>query len=215
MTSIYVLEKENIPFYIGKTRGKWRQNIHKRKYKDITYTEIDIVNDIEWKFWEQYWICQFKAWGFKLENKNNGGGGPEQYTEEQKQKMRKPHKVGTGIKISKALKGIKRKPLSEETKYKISQVRTGKLQPNISKANKGRNILWADKIGDALRGKPKNYLSHYKPVLQYDLQNNLLNEYQSAQDAGRCLGKSGNSIADCAAGRQKTAYGYIWKYLLP
>ena len=82
----------------------------------------------------------------------------------------------------------------------------------ISKANKGRTILWADKIGNAHRGKPKNYIGHYKPIFQYDLQDNFLNEYQSAQEAGRCLNKSGHSIADCASGRQKTAYGYKWKY---
>ena len=49
---------------------------------------MDEVED--WKFWESYWIEQFRCWGFKLENKNNGGGGPSNYTEEQKQKMRKP-----------------------------------------------------------------------------------------------------------------------------
>jgi predicted GIY-YIG superfamily endonuclease len=109
---------------------------------------------------------------------------------------------------------------TDEIKYKQSKGQMGTKRPKtkewcekISKANKGRSILWANKIGDALRGKPKNYLSKHKPIAQYDLQDNLLNEYQSAQDAGRCLGKSGNSIADCAAGRQKTAYGYIWKYL--
>jgi predicted GIY-YIG superfamily endonuclease len=108
---------------------------------------------------------------------------------------------------------------TDEIKYKQSKGQMGTKRPKtkewcekISKANKGRNILWADKIGDAHRGKPKNYLGHYKYILQYDLQDNLLNEYQSAQDAGRYLGKSGNSIADCAAGRQKTAYGYKWKY---
>ena len=214
MTSIYILERNGIPFYVGKTKGKWRKTIHKRNYIDIVYSEIDIVEDEQWKFWEQYWICQFKAWGFKLENKNDGGGGPEQYTEEQKQKMRKPHKEGTGNKISKALIGRKYGPQSEETKQKIKLIRTGKPQPNISKANKGRIILWANKIGDAHRGKPKNYLGHYKPILQYDSQDNLINEYQSAQEAGRYLNKSGNSIADCAAGKQKTAYGFKWKYKL-
>lgn len=213
MTKIYILEKNNIPFYVGKTKGNWRENKHKKTFgKDITFFEIDYVEDKEWIFWEKYYISLFKSWGFTLENKNDGGGGPSKYTEEQKQKMRKPHKEGTGEKISKSLTGRKRGPQSEETKNKVKAIRTGKPQPNISKANKGRQILWADKIGDALRGKPKNYLSHYKTILQYDLQNNLLNEYQSAQEAGRCLRKSGNQIADCASGRQKTAYGFIWKY---
>jgi len=214
MTRIYILERNKVPFYVGKTKGNWRENRHKQKFGEyIDFIEIDIVEDSEWLFWEKYYISLYKSWGFKLENKNNGGGGPSNYTEEQKDKMRKPHKEGTGEKISKMLTGRKRGPQSEETKQKIKLIRTGKSQPNISKANKGRNITWADKIGDAHRGKPKNHIGHHKPILQYDLQDNLLSKYQSAQEAGRCLNKSGNQIADCAAGRQKTAYGFKWKYI--
>jgi hypothetical protein len=214
MTQIYILERNGVPFYIGKTKGTWRENIHKRNFgQDINFFKIDLVEDNEWKFWEKHYISLFKSWSFKLENKNNGGGGPIVYTEEQKQKMRKPHKKGTGEKISKKLLGKKRGPQSEETKRKVSLIRTGKSQPNISKANKGRKILWADKIGNAHRGKSKNYLSHHKLIAQYDLQENFINKFQSAQEAGRHLGKSGNQIADCAAGRQKTAFGYIWRYL--
>jgi hypothetical protein len=213
MTRIYILEKNEIPFYVGKTKGDWRKNRHKKTFgEDINFFEIDLVEDDKSIFWEKYYISLFKTWGFELKNKNNGGGGPIKYSENQKLKMRKPHKEGTGDKISKALTGKKRGPQSEETKQKIRTIRTGKPQPNISKANKGRIISWANKIGDAHRGKPKKYLSHHKPILQCDLQNNILNEYQSAQDAGRCLGRSGNQIADCASGRQKSAYGYKWQY---
>ena len=214
MTIIYMLEKNNIPFYIGKTKGAWRESTHKRNFgKDINFIEIDSVEDSVWIFWEKHYISLFKSWGFILENKNNGGGGPSIYTEEQKEKMRKPHKEGTGDKISKALIGKKRGPQSEETKLKIKLIRTGKPQPNISKANKGRTIFWASKIGDALRGIPKNYPNpNKKIILQYDFDNNLINQYDSATEAGNTLNKSGNSIADCASGRQKTAYGFIWKY---
>jgi hypothetical protein len=214
MTIIYILEKNEIPFYVGKTKGDWRENKHKRTFgKDITFFEIDCVEDKEWIFWEKYYISLFKSWGFILENKNDGGGGPSKYTEEQKQKMRKPHKEGTGKKISKSLIGRKRGPQSEETKNKIKAIRTGKPQPNISKANTGRKILWANKIGDALRGVPKNYPNpNKKTILQYDSNNNLINQYNSATEAGKALNKNGNSIADCASGRQKTAYGFIWKY---
>jgi len=214
MTRIYYLSRNGIPFYIGKTKGNWRKRIHLKTHGDIEYVEVDEVKDSEYKFWEKYWIDQFKQWGFILENKNNGGGGPTSYTEEQKLKMRKPHKEGTGEKISKKLKGIKRGPLSEETKQKISKARIGKSQPNISKAHKGRKILWASKIGDALRGIPKNYSNPNKKIIQqFSLDNKIIQQFNSATEAGKHLNKSGNSIADCAAGRQKTAYGFKWKYL--
>jgi len=217
MTSIYCLEENNISFYIGKTTGNWRKRIHQKIHgEDIKYYEIDKVHNNDWKFWESYWIEQFKCWGFKLENKNNGGGGPSSYTEEQKQKMRKPHAKGTGNKISKALKGKKR---TYEQRKKQSLAKMGKSltfehKQNISKSNKGRKITWSHKISKALKNIPKNYPNpNKKPIQQLDLNGTLIKTFPSATDAGKHLNKSGNSIADCASGRQKTAYGFKWKYL--
>ena len=40
------------------------------------YVEIlDCVDSAEWAFWESYWICQFRAWGFNLKNQTIGGEG--------------------------------------------------------------------------------------------------------------------------------------------
>jgi hypothetical protein len=97
-----------------------------------------------------------------------------------------------GEKIRQAKLGKKRDP---ETINKIIQTKASK-----------HNI----KIDLTLKNQSRS--NSQKTILQYDLQSNLLNEYQSAQEAGRCLGKSGNSIADCAFGRQSTAYGFVWKY---
>lgn len=36
---------------------------------------LDIVENDEWQFWEQYWISQTKAWGFNLTNLTIGGDG--------------------------------------------------------------------------------------------------------------------------------------------
>jgi len=162
------------------------------------------------------------------------------YTEERNKKIGLAHKgqkryEGLGIKISEKTKnkpkpprtkehnekiglsnrGKSKLPMKEETKNKIKNSKIGIKQPNIDKSKKGYKMYnqeWKDKISKSLIGKHKNYLGHHKPIIQYDLQGNLLNEYQSAQEAGRYLNKSGNSIADCAAGKQKTAYGYKWKY---
>jgi hypothetical protein len=78
----------------------------------------------DWKYWESYWMEQFKQWGFTLLNQNKGGGGPEQYTEEQKQKMRGP-RPGTGEKIGKTLK-----------ERNHSQYYTSDVKQKISKGNK-------------------------------------------------------------------------------
>jgi hypothetical protein len=188
----------NIPFYIGKgckdrafrikrNNKGWNNIVNKIgfKVKIIKYFEDE---DQAIKY-EHELIDSYRSQGIELVNQTlySPGGTKWSYIDEIKARQSKGQ-IGT------------KRPKTQEWCDKVS------------KANKGRQILWANKIGDALRGKSKNYLSHYKLILQYDLQNNLLNEYQSAQEAGRCLGKSGNSIADCAAGRQKTAYGFIWKY---
>ena len=202
MTKIYLIQKNNIPIYVGKTKNiSVRLFYHRKKFgNDITYFYLDEVSDSEWKFWEKHYISLFRSWGFKLENKNDGGGGSTSYSDEIKQKISQSK---TGMKynlteegkINKSilLKGLKR---SEKTKQKIS------------KAKKGHECYKNPERNQKIR---KNN-SNNKPIYQYDLQGNLLNEFQSAQEAGRHLGKSGNSIADCAAGRQKTAYGFIWEY---
>lgn len=77
-TFIYLLHNGNdIPLYIGKTNNiKDRYYKHKKKFgSNICIEVLDIVDNNNWKFWECYWISQFKTWGFTLLNKNNGGGG--------------------------------------------------------------------------------------------------------------------------------------------
>ena len=76
---IYCLFDENgVPLYIGKTKNNLilRERQHQKKLmKQISIIELDNVDNNEWKFWEEYWIEQFKAWGFSLLNQNKGGGG--------------------------------------------------------------------------------------------------------------------------------------------
>lgn len=49
-------------------------------------------------------------------------------------------------------------------------------------------------------------------VLQYDLNGNLIKEWNSATEAGKKLGILQQSISNCRTGKTKTAGGYIWKY---
>jgi predicted GIY-YIG superfamily endonuclease len=205
MIYIYILEKNHIPFYVGKTKYPVRRkHKHHQTYgNDIKLTIIDEV--IDWKYWESYWIEQFKAWGFNLINQNKGGGGPEKYTEIQKQKMRKSRKEGTGKKISDTLKNNNHsKYYTEDVRQRISQNNQNKPRPfsDIHKQN----------MGIAKR-------RHAIPVLQYDIDGILIKEWESKGQAAEWIkeqtGKTSNitsQIKDCILGRQKTAYGYIWKY---
>ena len=52
-----------------------------------------------------------------------------------------------------------------------------------------------------------------KSVLQFDLQDNFIKEWDSAKEAEIAMGKAGNDgIGAVCRGRQKTAYGFIWKF---
>ena len=55
-------------------------------------------------------------------------------------------------------------------------------------------------------GRPK------KKVLQYDLNMNLIAEYDSAKDAALAMGKTNRSNLCRAAREGKKAYNYYWKY---
>lgn len=202
MTKIYILEKNGSPFYVGKTVNfTVRKYHHRKKYgKDIKWYFIDEVIDDEWKFWEKYYISLFKSWGFMLSNQNDGGGGATRYTIEQCEKISK-RKLGMKYHMSKESKKSKSEKLtglkrSEETKQKISTAKQGhECYSNPSRSEKLR----------------KNS-SLKKEITQYSLTGEKIQTFSSANEAGRYINKSGNQIADCASGRQKTAFGYIWKY---
>lgn len=100
---------------------------------------------------------------------------------------------------------------SKATKEKISKSHQGKT---ASKATKEKMSVSATGKSKTLEHKLKISKNHptKKPVLQYDLQNNLLNEFESINEAARqTVGRVGD-ISACCNHKQKTAYGFIWKF---
>jgi hypothetical protein len=59
---IYVLEKNDVPFYIGKSINSFHRFYkHKKTYGvNISLYILDIIPDNEWKFWEKYYISLYK-----------------------------------------------------------------------------------------------------------------------------------------------------------
>ena len=229
-TYIYCLfDKNEILLYIGKTKNllKIREAQHKKRLnKEISIFELDYIDDNEWKFWEKHYISLFRSWGFKLENKNKGGGGLSSHTEESLQKMRGKQHPGTSNKlkgrsrpdVSKRLKG---KNLNNITKQKISKNKKGhicyqdpKRIEKIINSNKQHYILNSErnqKISNKLKGRKINW-SKTKPIFQYDLEGNFIKEWISATEAGKYLNKPSSAISECCSNKRKSAYKYIWKY---
>jgi galactitol-specific phosphotransferase system IIB component len=172
------------PKYIGKTihelderlkqhikLAKYKQTTHRTKWissllKQGLYPKIELLEFVDssnWQFWEQYWICQFKVWGFKLTNGTLGGDGvnlTNEIKEKQLVNLRIAMKTQMGDnnvskrpevreKISIALKGRticeewktkmrgKRKGMSDEFKKKRSEYMKNNVSILFTQSNKG------------------------------------------------------------------------------
>ena len=54
--------------------------------------------------------------------------------------------------------------------------------------------------------------SNMKSIIQYDKNDNIINDFKSITDASKKTNISITSIANCLKGLSKTSGGYIWKY---
>lgn len=136
----------------------------------------------------------------KISNIANGGNAPPPMTPNQLIEHRKrmsstfkgrPVPLETRIKISNSLKG--RKP-SPEAIAKSAKTRTGmkfteSRMTNLKKAARKRS----------------------KPINQYDLNHNLIKEWESLSLASD-FGFSRGCLSTCVTGKTKTHKGFIWKY---
>ena len=196
MTKIYILERNGVPFYVGKTLQEIKERFytHKDKKENSEIFEINCVDDSEWRFWESWYIELFKSWGFELENKNNGGGG------------RGPGWISSPERNAKIKASMK-----NHSQYYIDEVRK-----KISSSNKGKSKPFTkEHQQNMLIAKRKQA----KPLLMYDLDNNLIREWESKGQAAEWIketkkrqGNLTSQIKDAILGRQKTAFGYKWKY---
>lgn len=77
---------------------------------------------------------------------------------------------------------------------------------HISKSKTGKKHPFYHKYG--------NLNHNSKPVLQFDLNNNFIQEWECARQVERELGISFKYISRCCKGEygRKTAGGYIWKF---
>ena len=121
---------------------------------------------------------------------------------------------------------------SEETKKLMSKVRKGKLntwnkgkpmsqkqKELLSKIKKAKNYKVSDevklKISLTTKGRKKSEEWKSKlciPILQFSLNNEFIKEWKSAKEIGLNFNVDSTSFIQCCKHKQKTAYGFIWKY---
>jgi hypothetical protein len=205
----------NKPFYIGIGEDfSKNKNLYKRAYEFINRNKywLNIINKTKYKIdiildnltWEE--ACEKEIefillYGRKdlkkgsLVNLTDGGEG------------KKGVKDSIETKIKKSISA--KQPKSE--KWKLSQ--------SLNKKGKKRGILpWLvnneernEKIKLSKLGKPSLIK---KSILQYDLNNTLINIFDSILEAAIYINKPKGSpaISECCKGKRKQAYGYIFKY---
>ena len=187
---IYYLHKgDNIPCYIGKTNNIKNRLKHHRWSRSNSNYQIEIIDEVEnWKEEEEFYIELFKSWGFILENKSNKGRGPSA-----------GRKCNWKDKISKSLKGKIPKWSEQEikdrkTRLKNKQFALGYKYTDEQKSNcrKGRREIY----------------------YQYDLDGNLVKEWWATKiEISTYFNQDSSGLTHALKGRQKTAYGYVWKAL--
>ena len=90
-------------------------------------------------------------------------------------------------------------PMSEETRRKMAEVKTGKRHSEETKKK-----MASSKFG--------NHYAPTKSILQFSKYGEFIAEYPSFMEAERQTDISNSSICQCCKGTRKTAGGYIWKY---
>jgi hypothetical protein len=224
----YYLYIKTSPFglrYLGKTTknphtymgsGKvWKRHIkkHNLSCEDIkteimfeTDSEIELSNvGIELSI--KYDIIKSKDWA-NLRNESGDGGDTSKFVDY-------THPI---FHLSDRAKHLNTFTSESEKKEMISK-RASKIDyKNEDRLRKIKeNTNWESwKV--SIKNRKIDYINmkrnvvNKKPVFQLDLDNNIINEFDSITDASKAVNGSFGGIMQCVAGRNKTAFGYKWKY---
>jgi len=177
-------------------------------------------------FWIRSYMSNSKKWKKHYNiidglNMTDGGEGMlgYKYSDESREKMSKSRKGKPKYKL-------RGRPLSEETKRKLSE--KAKLRPNPNKGKKyseerkkkiglskiGNKYMLGKKHSDETREKMKISKSKIsgKPILQFDLDGNFMCEYMSKREASRCTKVDRKVIDSIINGRKDKRHKFLFKY---
>lgn len=100
---------------------------------------------------------------------------------------------------------------SEETRLKIGKTKIGK-----PRSIETRNKMSKSALGKVKTSEHRINISNSHPtkkaVLQMDTKENLINEFISINEASRQTGYRVSDISACCNNKQKTAFGFIWRF---
>jgi len=189
--SLAVCNKENTH------RSNWIKSLLKNNQKPVIEI-IENCNKDNWQQKEIYWIKYYSN-KYDLCNHTIGGDGGKGFSQYKKFKVYQFNKQG--------------KLLNIFNSTKEASIITNTPFEGIKKCLRGlyktsNNYHWSkDKT---FKWKKRNH--NAKKVLQYDLNNNFIKEFESISKASKILKIQRNSIKNCCQNKQKTAGKFKWKY---
>lgn len=92
----------------------------------------------------------------------------------------------------------------------INEVKTDNRLSNLNLMTCKENNNWGTRNERISRSKINGKKS--KPVLQFDLNNNLIKEWPSAMEVQRKLNFNQSPIGKCCRNKLDKAYGFKWQY---
>jgi group I intron endonuclease len=188
------------------------------KFEIIEECSLNLLNERE-RYWQDFYdvLNPKKGLNCRLTTSLTKSGKLSQKTknkisESNKDKLK--HTKENKLRISqrsKLLKNMLGKTHTLETKNKISQSKTGKTlssetRDKMSKSASGKIKTQEHKNNISLNHPTK------KSVLQINLNGDIINEFISINEASRQTGYRVSDISACCNGKQKTAFGFIWRF---
>lgn len=188
--SKYHLENENTH------RSNWIKSLLKKELKPI----IEIIEECyNWQEREIYWIKYYKDLNYDLCNHTIGGDGGKGFSQYKEFKVYQFDK--TGLLLNTFNSTREASLLSNTPIVDIQKCLRGLYKT-------ANNFHWSK--DNSFNWKQLNH--NAKSVLQFDLNDNLLNEYESITKAANENNIQRNSIKNCCLNKQKTAGKFKWKY---